>query len=180
MQRHNATAICASDTHIVYTGVAAALLCSPRPPLIISPPSSRPTDNIMRIGRPLDPPIVAPPSSTLFTHSLKSLGFSKSHFGGTGTGTAMGLGSVGGAFGLGSVGSMGFGSGGEGAFGPNPAAGGGTGLGSSSLVGTMGKGQGPRSLAMRGRDWQQSEWLRTRTEQYARYERGRRQYTLSH
>ena len=123
----------------------------------------------MRIGRPLDPPIVAPPSSALFSHSLKSLGFTKNHFGGTSS--AAGLGSVGGgsAYGLGSAKSMGLGSVG-GTFGPGPAAGG-TGFG-SSLVGTMGKGQGPRSLTMRGRDWQQSDWLRTRTEQYARYDRG--------
>ena len=117
----------------------------------------------MRIGRPLDPPIVAPPSSALFSHSLKSLGFTKNHFGGTSS--AAGLGSVGG----GSAKSMGLGSV-VGAFGTGAAAGD-TGLG-GSLVGTMGKGQGPRSLTMRGRDWQQSDWLRTRTEQYARYDRG--------
>ncbi len=95
-----------------------------------------------RIGRPLDPSNMAPPSSTLFTHSLKQLpSLSKGSYSTvTGAGARAFDGSS----------TLGFG-----AFSPLTG------------VETVKSGFG-RSLTLRNRDWQHSDWLRLRTEQYAR------------
>ncbi|GAX81792.1 hypothetical protein CEUSTIGMA_g9220.t1 [Chlamydomonas eustigma] len=107
-------------------------------------PADKPHDNLMRVGRPLDPPNMAPPTSTLFTNSLKQQLPSLSTKRSTSITSSVLPDAASVMLPVGNASSL------------------------SKLTGPgLTKGSG-RSLTLRNRDWQHSDWLKSRTEQYAR------------
>lgn len=119
----------------------------------MSSPPLRNVDHLLRIGRPLDPLTVAPPSgSTLFTHSLNSLRKGNNFVGFSGLNTGMDSGDFSPETGN-SVGPLG-------KLRSHVKA--------HIALDRLTKGKCPRTLTLRGRDWQQSKLLKLRTEQYAK------------
>jgi hypothetical protein len=107
---------------------------------------------MQRIGRPLDDPgsLLPIPQTTIFTNTAR---FSTLK----GSQAAPGGQQYEGGQALGATGQAG------------AATLGATGLSGGTLGGGGGRAlQGPRSLALRSRDWQHSEWLKTQTQNYAK------------